>query len=141
MSTATTDTTIYAVWTAKPVTTSGTKCRSFVQQRKAFKNNSESLFGLWVRDDMYVVYSYSMRWPLFAWEGGTWYANCDKYSMTTSKHYSQAHPHSDPAPLPLTQKDMLRLIEHGITGVAVGVPSSHEATYEQFRQHKELYSV
>lgn len=127
--------------TTKPTRTIGRNCRQYVQSRKPFKNSNNTLYGCWIKPDIYAVFSYGNHWPLFAWEGGTWYANCDKYSMTTSKHYSQAHPWSDPAPLPLHQKDMLRLIEHGITGVAVGVPSSHEATYEQFRQHKELYSV
>lgn len=46
----------------------------------------------------YVVYSYGPHFPLFVYDprdGGVWYENEDRYSVTTSKHRSQSHPHVD----------------------------------------------
>jgi hypothetical protein len=44
-------------------------------------------------DPLYVVYSYGRHWPLWANWRGLWFGNTDKYGPTTSKHYSQTHPH------------------------------------------------
>lgn len=131
---------------ATATTIASTKCRPFVQQLKPFTNYNKTLFGYWVKPDIYAVFSYGNHWPLFIWEddgfgSGAWYANSDKYSPTTSKHYTQAHPHSDPAPLPLKQKDMLTLLEYGIAGVAAGIPNTYDSDYEQYRQNRELYTV
>lgn len=72
----------------------------------------------------YVVYSYGDHWPLFVaeWLAGSepvWYENEDRYSVTTSKHKSQAHPHRDT--IKLNQSDMRRLAMFGIAGVVAGV--------------------
>jgi hypothetical protein len=75
----------------------GRKCRSFVQERKAFQNSNGQLYGKWETPDLYVVYSYGEHWPLFMWAGrtDTWYQNADKFSPTTSRHSSYAHPHEE----------------------------------------------
>ena len=73
--------------------------RRAVQERVEFKNNNGTLFGKWVTPFLYVVYSYGEHWPLFMWEGnftgGAWAYNTDKYSVTTSRHFNQAHPQCD----------------------------------------------
>jgi hypothetical protein len=70
-------------------------------------------------DRMYVVTSYGAHFPLFIWENGVWYENVDKYSVTTSKHRSQTHPHCET--IPMTCKDMVCLQYYGIGGVAAGM--------------------
>lgn len=70
--------------------------RDAVREREAFKNTNGTLFGKWETPFLYVVYSYGEHFPLFLWEGdftgGAWAINTDKYSVTTSRHFSQAHP-------------------------------------------------
>ena len=75
----------------------GRKCRPYVQERKAFQNSNGQLYGKWETPDLYVVYSYGDHWPLFMWAGRTetWYQNADKFSPTTSRHSSYAHPHEE----------------------------------------------
>jgi len=57
----------------------------------------------------------------FIWENGTWYENIEKITVTTTKHRTQTHPHEDT--LPMTCKDMVVIMDHGIVGVAVGLAS------------------
>jgi hypothetical protein len=90
--------------TDKITVTSGWKARSLVQELKPFRNNSTSGHGpkdasLWGEyqtypegDAIYAVYSYRRSWPLYANWKGIWFANEDKFSRTTTKHSSQAHP-------------------------------------------------
>lgn len=72
--------------------------RSAVQSLQEFKNSTGTLFSKWETPLLYVVYSYGSHFPLFLCEhsGGAgraaWAVNTDKYSVTTSKHFSQAHP-------------------------------------------------
>lgn len=47
------------------------------------------------RTSAYVVYSYGYHFPMYMELAGVWYRNTDKYSVTTSKHKGQAHPHAD----------------------------------------------
>ena len=98
--------------------------RLMVRQRERFHGNN--LYGEWrgksaTADcgDRYVVTSYGDHWPLFIWEDGTWYENVDKYSVTTSKHRSQAHPHEET--MPMTCEDMLVLMDYGIVGVGLNM--------------------
>jgi len=68
---------------------SNRNARNFVGERKQFKANNmfaETYKGI------YAVFSYGYHFPLFAYFDGTWYENGDKYSVTTSKHKSQARP-------------------------------------------------
>jgi hypothetical protein len=104
------------------VKTSNIKCRTHVQARQPFKGNN--LFGVYLegRENLhlsprYVVYSYGTHWPLFINQDGIWYENADRYSPTTSKHRSQAHPHTQT--VPMTTAAMRRIVEDGIAGLAV----------------------
>lgn len=64
-----------------------------VATKELFRNTTGSIYSEWVRDDMYVVYSYGEHFPLFIFvEGQGWFENGDSYSRTTSKHNSHAHP-------------------------------------------------
>lgn len=80
---------------AKPITTAGTRARKYVQSGIAFRNHNKQLFGRWETPLLYVVYSYGEHWPLFAWDGFSWFENEDRYSPTTSKHRSHTHPHKE----------------------------------------------
>ena len=98
--------------------------RLMVRQRERFHGNN--LYGEWRgksatadSGDRYVVTSYGDHWPLFIWEDGTWYENVDKYSVTTSKHRSQAHPHEET--MPITCEDMRVLMHYGIVGVGLNM--------------------
>jgi hypothetical protein len=78
------------------IKTSNGKCRIHVQNREVFKANnifaerSQSLNG----EATYTVYSYGYHFPLFVYHEptGTWFENSNRYSVSTSKHRSQAHP-------------------------------------------------
>lgn len=72
-------------------TTSNKNARELVQARKPFKGSHT--FGEW-RGTLFGVYSYGYHFPLFVFDSieKKWYANADKYSPTTSKHYGQLHP-------------------------------------------------
>lgn len=70
--------------------------RNFVRQRLPFQGSN--LFAqVHTRnsepDTWYVVYSYGVHWPLFICANGVWFENEDRFSVTTSKHRSQTHPH------------------------------------------------
>lgn len=94
----------------------GRTCRAWVQERTGFQNSNGQLYGQWEDkggDARYVVYSYGEHWPLFAYvpRVSTWFENADKYSSTTSKHRSQAHPLCDTVKLDLIP--MLTLAREG----------------------------
>lgn len=79
---------------AKVARTSNQNARLYVQAREAFKGSNT--YGVWHSNpDIYVVYSYGDHWPLFIYQDGHWFENCDKYSVSTSKHRTQLHPHTD----------------------------------------------
>ena len=66
-------------------------CAPYVTDRREFKGSN--LFGEWIsNENMYAVYSYGYHFPIYIWVGGVWYENTDKYSMSTSKHQTQARP-------------------------------------------------
>lgn len=62
---------------------------------------------------LYAVYSYGPHFPLFVYDvrTSTWYENEDRYSVTTSKHRSQAHPLADT--VKLSTAALQRLIQTG----------------------------
>jgi len=72
---------------------SNRQVRQAVEEFKIFSNNNGTLFSEW-HGDLYFVFSYGHHWPLFIYNNvkKQWYANKNKYSVTTSKHYSQACP-------------------------------------------------
>ena len=78
--------------------------RSYVQRRVEFQGNNTFAREVCTEHSLvYAVFSYGAHFPMFvaetlADEQGTqthWYANTDKWSRTTSKHYGQLHPHVD----------------------------------------------
>jgi len=106
----------------KAVKTSNIKCRTHVQSRQPFTANN--LFAVHLDGDKalnlterYVVYSYGTHFPLYIFQDGVWFENQDRYSVTTSKHRSQAHPHT--ATVPMTTGAMIRIVEDGVAGLAV----------------------
>lgn len=93
--------------------------RDYVRNKEHFKGSN--LFTDEVDLDtstLYVVYSYGRHFPLFVAETDAdnntrWYENIDKYSRSTSKQKSQAHPHFDMTPLSV--EDMQRIAIDGFT--------------------------
>ena len=79
--------------------------RTHVQNRKEFEGSNT--FAEWSLGKgasegsprRYIVYSYGKHWPLFIWENGVWYENADRASVSTSKHRTQLHPHTQTRPL------------------------------------------
>jgi hypothetical protein len=66
------------------------QARTFVCECKPFLANNLSAIQV---KDLYIVYSYGY-WPLYVWDSKTcvWYENEERYSVTTSKHRTQARP-------------------------------------------------
>lgn len=101
----------------KSTVTSGWKARQYVQELKPFHNNSKTgsgpkdstLWGEFVSDGLYVVYSYRRSWPIYANWKGVWFANKDRFSRTTSKHQSQAHPLTQCVPVERISLEYLAL--------------------------------
>ena len=99
--------------------TANRDARSKVQQRLSFRSKNGNLFGLnTVVFDLYVVYSYGYHWPLFIYVKSIdrWFENTDKYGVTTSKHHSQTHPHTETTGL--SCDDMRLLADHGYDALA-----------------------
>ena len=97
--------------------------RKYVQNRENFGTSTGHLFAHTYghgdpKHKRYVVYSYGSHWPLFVYDYGTkrWFENSDKYSVTTSKHRTKAHPHCETTELPREQ--MTVLADHGYRALA-----------------------
>jgi hypothetical protein len=65
--------------------------RNWVRDLKPFKGSNT--FGEYFTN-VYVVYSYGEHFPLFVFDkiNRVWYYNEDKYSVSTSKHFTQLNP-------------------------------------------------
>ena len=87
--------------------TSNVKCSELVNEKVEFKANN--IFSEHIKEDkLYIVYSYGHHFPIYIKYKNTWYENSDKYSVTTSKHQSQARPNK-PTKL-LNTSEIQRLI-------------------------------
>ena len=104
---------------------SNCNARPHVQRLQVFKANN--LWSEWVddmntdtKDARYVVYSYDRHWPLFIYDVrcDTWFENTSKYGVTTSKHKTQSHPHTDTTQLHVD--DMIKVANNGPVGLIVG---------------------
>ena len=89
--------------------------REYVQRNEPFQGSN--MFGGFDDDDQgsntpYVVYSYGTHFPMFIYLGNTWYENSDKYSVTTSKQQTQAHPQMDT--IKMTTKEMKELLKKNL---------------------------
>lgn len=74
----------------RKITVSNKNAKQFVENRLPFKGSN--VFGEWTNKDTYKVFSYGYHFPLFVNKCGLWYENKEKYSVTTSKHFSQLKP-------------------------------------------------
>ena len=65
-------------------------------------------------DNLYVVYSYGYHFPMYVYDTRSemWFANSDSYSVSTSKHQSQARP-SQPIDLFLDTDQMMTFLRVG----------------------------
>ena len=80
----------------------GTEVRPYVQSRTDFTNSTWTLMGSYSPSKrLYTVNSHG-HWRMFIYseQTKTWYECSDKYSRTTSKHHTQAHPLTDTIKLP-----------------------------------------
>jgi hypothetical protein len=89
--------------------------REYVQRNEPFQGSN--MFGVFDDDDQgsntpYVVYSYGTHFPMFIYLGNTWYENSDKYSVSTSKQQTQAHPQMDT--IKMTTKEMKELLKKNL---------------------------
>lgn len=95
----------------KPPRVANKDARAYVQQRKPFQGSNT--YGACI-EDRYVVYSFGAHFPLFVYDDGRWFANSDRYSLTTTKHRGQLHPLTDCSLLPLS--GMCDLADYGFLG-------------------------
>ena len=92
-----------------------------VTRREPFQNSKGSCFAMHATvggDDIYVVYSYGSHWPLYVYSAlaGRWFENQNRYSVTTTRHASQARPHAETTLLPLVA--IHKLANCGYTAIA-----------------------
>ena len=74
--------------------TSNKNARELVEKRETFKgSNTFSSIHTRTKGNIYAVYSYGYHFPMYIFKAGKWYANSDKYSVSTSKHQTQLRPH------------------------------------------------
>lgn len=92
----------------KPIKTNNREARKCVQAKQPFIANN--IFAEWVpteEEEIYVVFSYGFHFPMYAFipSVNRWLANVDRYSVTTSKHKGQTHPHE---PCTEVSRDFIR---------------------------------
>ena len=64
----------------------------YVGQCTPFKGSN--LYGEALPLGGFVVYSYGPHWPLYIYDGCTWYENASRITPSTSRHRSQARPYT-----------------------------------------------
>ena len=69
-------------------------CRPLVQEHKPFRGSNmfAMTFNRGFDNERYVVYSWGEHFPMFIYTNGCWFENEDKFSRSTTKHQTQAHP-------------------------------------------------
>lgn len=108
-----------------PVKIANRDARPFVQRCQPFEGSN--LYGSYWQanpssinsgDNGYFVYSYHKDWPLFVcvYLNGRnhWFENSTKYSVTTSKHRTQAHPHPPEGTTLMSHEDTVTLVRRGL---------------------------
>ena len=69
-------------------------CRLCVQKLEPFMGSN--LWGEWrnrtTDNERYIVFSWGDHFPMFIYTNGCWFENEDKFSRSTTKHQTQAHP-------------------------------------------------
>lgn len=104
---------------------SNREASAYVNRTREFVTHTGSIYGRWedigtgetdrMRKALYVVYSYGSHHPLYVYERSTgkWYRNTEKYSSTTSRHLTQAHPGVECEDIATTE-EMMALAEGGV---------------------------
>ena len=64
----------------------------YVGQCTPFKGSN--LYGETLPLGGFVVYSYGPHWPLYIYDGCTWYESASRITPSTSRHRSQARPYT-----------------------------------------------
>ena len=64
--------------------------------------------------NLYVVYSYGYHFPMYVYDedSNMWFANSDRYPVSTSKHQSQARP-SQPIDMFLNTDQLMTILRLG----------------------------
>lgn len=79
------------------------EARQYVLDKKPFKTNNETMFGLFRKGSTentypptYTVYSYGEHFPMYVYdyEACQWIGNKDKYSRTTTNHQRIVRPNT-----------------------------------------------
>ncbi len=118
----------------KPIKTNNREARKYVQAKQPFVANN--IFAEWVKagvgysgtagENIYAVYSYGKHFPMYAFipSVNRWFANVDRYSITTSKHKGQAHPHETCTEV---SRDFLRdVLDMGLGNAMVQYEVNHQ---------------
>lgn len=79
----------------RKVKTTNQQASNYVRKWEPFTNSNNQLYGEWVTRGCYAVFSYGAHWPLYIWRNGVWFENEDKYSVTTTRHSTYAHPRTE----------------------------------------------
>lgn len=111
----------------KPARVPGSSIRSYIRKLRPVQNSKGTIFAEWTTPTTYTVFSYGHHWPLHVYEQHTdrWFSNEGKYGVTTSKHYSQTHPHKDTTALScsaiklLAKRGYAALVEYRLAGEEV----------------------
>lgn len=123
--------------------------RQHVQRNHPFQGSN--LYGMyWCAnpssidpgDSGYAVFSYGQHFPLFICTvvvphgPDVWFENKDRYSVTTSKHRSQSHPHQPTQPL--STADMHLLLRKGYRALVAQRLGVHAYQQAQTEFHMEV---
>lgn len=101
----------------KPIRINNRDARRHVTSLTPFMGSN--LFSV-AYDDLYVVYSYGPHFPIYIHSGISrcWYANRDKWSLTTSRHQSLTRPFvADSDAVWLSTEAMKVLAKDGFTAL------------------------
>jgi len=73
------------------------EAKAYVNRREVFETTNKTMYALQKPEGRYAVYSYGSHFPMYVYDAvaGQWFGNADKYSVTTSRHQSQARPDVD----------------------------------------------
>lgn len=93
---------------------------------QAFDLTTGSLFARWSNKllgfdgDRYGVFSYTLNWPLYVYEGriGQWFSHDQKCSLTTSRHKRLAAPVDMPVMILPGPYECQFVFDHGYNALA-----------------------
>lgn len=98
----------------KTIRSSNKNIRKHIDDKEVVRGNN--IFAEYTprNSNLYVVYSYGYHFPMYVYDTqvNKWFANSDRYSVSTSKQQSQARP-SQPIELDLTTDEMMTFLRMG----------------------------